>query len=150
MSKAKEYLERIGKHDKAIEKKMDELTSLDSLVKRITPVMNTTGASGGSGNQDKLGDTIAKIADLRGEINRDVDILVDMKREAYYILRMLKNENHYKVLEMHYLQYMPFEHIAVELHCSKRWAEKLNGRALQAFGKVLEGCRRQMDEEIEE
>lgn len=148
MSKAKEYLERIGKHDKAIEKKLDELTSLDSLVKRVTPVMNTTGASCG-GNQDKLGDAIAKIVDLRKEVNRDVDILVDMKREAYHILRKLKNEEHYKVLEMRYLQYMSFEQIAVNINRSKRWAEKLHGRALQAFGKVLEEGRRQMDEQIE-
>lgn len=136
MSEAKEYLEKIREQDKNIEKKMNELACLDSLAKRITQMMNTTGG-GASGNKDKLGCTMDKFIDLRDEINRDVDILVDMKREAYQILFRVKNENYYKVLEMHYLKYMSFEQIAVKMNCSKRWAEKLNGRALEVFGRLM-------------
>ena len=141
MSEAKEYLERIRKQDKAIDKKLDELANLNSIVNRITPVMNMAGAAAG-GNQDKLGATIAKIVDLQEEINRDVDILVDKKREAYQILYKLEDEIYYKILEMRYLQYMTFEQIAVELNCSRRWAEIKNGRALEEYDRLLKAVRK--------
>lgn len=142
MSEAKEYLERIKKQDKKIDRKLEELTTLNSVIKRITPVMNDTGAGGGTGNQDKLGETMAKIVDLQGEVNNDVDILVDMQREAYYILRMMKDECYYRVLEMRYLKYMSFEQIAVEMHRSKRWAEIKHGRALEVFDRLLKSVRK--------
>ena len=136
MSEAKEYLERIKWYDVLIDSKLEELNTLNGIVKRITPVMNTTGG-GASGNQDKLGDTIAKIVDLQEEINRDVDMFVDMKREASKLLKKVRNADFYKVLHMRYVQYKSFVQIAVDMGLSERGASKLNGRALQAFDKVL-------------
>ena len=137
MSEAKEYLEKIKWYDVLIDSKLEELANLNSIVKRITPVMNTTGG-GASGNQDKLGDTIAKIIDLQQEINRDVDMFVDRKREAVKLLKQVKNADFYKVLHMRYVQYKSFVYIAAEMGgMSERGASKLNGRALQAFDKVL-------------
>lgn len=137
MSEAKEYLEKIKWYDVLIDSKLEELATLNGIVKRITPVMNTTGGGSATGNQDKLGDTIAKIVDLQEEINRDVDIFVDMKREAAKLLKQVKNADFYKVLHMRYVQYKSFVHIAVEMNLTERGASKLNGRALQAFDKVL-------------
>lgn len=141
MSEAKDYLERIQKADKQIKRKLEHLTALNSMVTRITPVMKD-GGSGGTGNQDKLGNAVAKIADLQEEINRDVEIFVDMKLEACALLGQIRDDDFYDVLEMRYLKYMSFEQIAVEKHWSKRWAEKMNGRALQVFDKVLEEHKR--------
>lgn len=138
MSEAKEYLEKIKWYDVLIDSKLEELATLNSIVKRITPVMNTTGGGSASGNQDKLGDTIAKIIDLQEEINRDVDNFVDRKREALKLLKQVKNADFYKVLHMRYVQYKSFVYIAAEMGgMSERGASKLNGRALQAFDKVL-------------
>lgn len=141
MSEAKEYLGRIQQTDKEINRKLEQLTTLNSMVMRITPVLKDSGGSGGTGGQDKLGNAVAKIADLQEEINRDVDIFVDMKLEACGILNRIKDDDYYDVLEMRYLKYMSFEQIAVEKNWSKRWAEIMNGRALQAFDKVLEEQR---------
>ena len=146
MSEAKEYLERIKWYDVLIDSKLEELTTLNSMVQRITPVMNTTGG-GASGNQDKLGDTIAKIIDLQQEINRDVDNFVDMKREASALLKKIKNADFFKVLHMRYVQYKSFTHIAAEMNLTERGASKLNGRALQAFEKVLKASDKKPLEE---
>lgn len=148
MSEAKEYLERIKWYDVMINSKLEELATLDSMVKRITPVMNTTGG-GVSGNQDKLGDTIAKIVDLQAEINRDVDMFVDMKTEATALLKKITKAEHFQVLHKRYVQYESFEQIAMEMKYTYRGVCYIHGRALQAFGKVLEECRRQMDRQIE-
>lgn len=148
MSEAKEYLERIKWYDVMINSKLEELATLDSMVKRITPVMNTTGG-GVSGNQDKLGDTIAKIVDLQAEINRDVDMFVDMKTEATALLKKITKAEHFQVLHKRYVQYESFEQIAMEMKYTYRGVCYIHGRALQAFGKVLEECRQQMDRQIE-
>lgn len=144
MSEAKEYLEKIKWYDVLIDSKLEELATLNSVVKRITPVMNTTGGGGGTGNQDKLGDTIAKIVDLQEEINRDVDIFVDMKREAGKLLRKLENPLHYQILHKRYVLYKTFEQIAADTHYSYRNVTHAHGRALQAFGKVLEEAKGRM------
>lgn len=137
MSEAKEYLEKIKWYDVLIDSKLEELANLNSIVRRITPVMNTTGG-GASGNQDRLGETIAKIVDLQEEINRDVDMFVDRKREATRLLKKLENPLHYQILHKRYVLYKTFEQIAADTHYSYRNITHAHGRALQAFGKVLE------------
>ncbi len=143
MSEAKEYLEQIKWYDVLIDSKLEELANLNAIVKRITPVMNTTGG-GGAGNQDKLGDTIAKIVDLQEEINRDVDMFVDRKREASRLLKKLGNPLHYQILHKRYVLYKSFEQIAADTHYSYRNITHAHGRALQAFDKVLEEGKKQV------
>ena len=142
MSEAKEYLERIKWYDVLIDSKLEELKSLEDVVKRITPTLKDRGGSSGTGNQDKLGDTVAKIADLQEEINRDVDIFVDMKREAAAMLKKIKQADYFKVLHKRYVLYESFEQIATEMKVTYRGVCYMHGRALQAFDKVLEESKR--------
>lgn len=137
MSEAKEYLERIKMMDAIVDSKLEELAMLKSMVKRITPVMNTTGG-GASGNQDKMSETIAKIVDLQEEINRDVDMVVNLKKDANELLAKIKRPEYYQVLHKRYVLFKSFEQIAMEMKYSYRGICYVHGRALQAFGKVLE------------
>lgn len=141
MSEAKEYLERIKRCDVKIDAKLEELQTLDSMVKRITPILKDTGAGGGSGNQDKIGDTVAKIVDLQNEINADVDMFIQMKREASVLLDKLSKPEYYQVLHKRYILYKSLEQIAAEMHYSYRNACHVQGRALQAFDRALEEKR---------
>ena len=150
MSEAKEYLEKIKWYDVLIDSKLEELATLNSIVKRITPVMNTTGGGSASGNQDKLGDTIAKIIDLQTEINRDVDNFVDRKREASRLLKKLENPLHYQILHKRYVLYKTFEQIAADTNYSYRNVTHAHGRALQAFDKVLEEGKQSYNRMLEE
>lgn len=136
MNEAKEYLERIKWCDVLIDSKLEELEKLNSLVRRITPVMSDTNGAGG-GNQDKVGDTVAKIIDLRAKIDKDTDEFVNLKHEAAALLEKIEKPEYYQVLHKRYIQYKTLEQIAGELNYSWRWACKLHGRALQAFDKVL-------------
>jgi hypothetical protein len=132
---AKRYLERIRKLDKLIDRKLDKAARLKSLATKITPTMSESG--GGGGNPDKIGAAMDRWIDLEKEINRDIDQLVDMQAEAYELLYKISNQEYYDVLEMHYMQYLTFEQIGAKKGCSRRWAEKLHGRALEVFGKIL-------------
>jgi len=133
---AKKYLERIKQLDKLIGRKKDRAARLDALAKKITPTMSEGGGSG-SGNQDKVGNVTCMLLDLKEEIKKDGETLADMQRDAYELLYKINNEEYYDVLEMHYMQYMTFEQIGAKKGCSRRWAEKLHGRALEVFGKIL-------------
>lgn len=136
------YLEKIRWYDVQIDCKLEELKVLDSAVKRITPIMKDTGAGGASGNQDRMGDTVAAIMDLRAEINRDVDKLVDMKREAARLMKKLGRPEYFQVLHKRYVLYKSFEQIAADMHFTYRNVCYVHGRALQAFDKVLEEHKR--------
>ena len=133
---AKEYLGRIKALDQQINRKRDRAIALKALALKVTPTLKDAGAMGG-GKQDKISKAMDKYIDLSAEIDRDSDELVDMQNEAYALLGHIRNQRYYKVLEQHYLKYKTFEQIGVEMGCSKRWAEKLHGRALEVFDRVL-------------
>ena len=87
---------------------------------------------------------MARIADKKSEIERAVDTLIDLKQEVADLLQRLDDPAHIKVLHGRYVQYKRFESIAVEMGYSYRNIHYLHGRALQAFGKVLEAHRSQI------
>lgn len=137
---AKAYLGRIRELNRAIDRKLDRATALKALAMKITPTMKDTGGMGGG--QNKISSAMDKYIDLSAEIDRDIDRLVDMQQEAYALLGNIRNQKYYTVLELHYLKYKRFEQIGVEMGCSRRWAEKLHGRALEVFERVLEEEKR--------
>lgn len=134
---AKEYLMKIRLYDARIDASQRELDMLMAMVTRITPVLKDDVVSS-SGSQDKLGDTVAKIADLRDKINRDIDTLVDLKREALTILQKVERAEYYQILYKRYFLCKSMEQIAVEMNYTYRWATRLHGRALQAYGKAMQ------------
>lgn len=136
MGNAKEYLQKMRMYDARIESKLLEVQQLKAMITKITPTLKDDVVSS-SGNQDKLGDAVAKIVDLENEINKDIDCYIDLKREVKAKLEKLTNPNYYKVLEKRYVQYHTFERIATEMHYSYRNITKLHGRALQAFEKLI-------------
>lgn len=137
MRNAKEYLSNIRRYDTMIDSMLDEVDSLYAMVTRITPVLKDDVVSG-SGQQDKLGNAVTKIVDLKAEINKKIDEFVDLKQEASSLLAKVSNPDHYKVLHKRYILYESFEYIAADMNYSYRWICKLHGRALQAFAKILE------------
>jgi len=136
MGNAKEYLLKIKYYDDRINYGLEEYEKLKAMVTRITPVLKRDVVTA-SGSQDKLGDTVAKMADLLTQINRDTDTFVDLKREAKALLDKVKNPTYYKILHKRYVLYHSLEQIAVEMNYTYRWVKRLHGRALQAFEKVM-------------
>lgn len=138
MLDAKEYLQQIRHYDTIINSKLAEVDSIYCLITRITPVLKDDVGSGGGGSQDKIGNALAKIVDLKNEINQDVDRFVDLKREATALLEKLENPLHYEILHKRYILYQTFEQIAADMDFTYRWVCKLHGRALQAFKRAME------------
>lgn len=136
MESAKEYLQNIKRYDTIIDAKQREIDDLYALITRVTPVLKTDVVSGG-GNQDKIGNAIAKITDLQAELNRDIDHFVDLKREAALKLGKVTRAEYYEILHKRYFEYQSLEQIAVSMNYTYRWIRRLHGRALNVFGKIM-------------
>lgn len=140
MCKAKAYLLNIKMLDVNINSKLNDLHALRTMVTNITSTISPVCVSG-SGNQDKLGNAVAKIVDLQNEINRKVDKYVDLKREAIEILEQIQDSDQMKVLHKRYFEYKPWEMIACEMGYSYRNVLYIHGDALQAVDAILKERR---------
>lgn len=138
MCDAKAYLRKIELLDAHINNKLNDLHALKNMVTKITATISPVAVTG-SGNQDKLGDAVAKIVDLQDEINRKIDKLVDMKREISAVLEQVQDPDQVKVLHKRYFEYKPWERIACEMNMTFRNVCYIHGKALQAVEAVLEG-----------
>ncbi len=134
--KAKAYLQKIRLYDVQINSKIEELEKLRSMTTKITPTLSGDVVSG-SRSQDKLGDAVARIVDLEAEIDRRIDTLCDLKRNAMELLDKLQNPNHYEILHKRYFQFKSLEQISVDMGYSYRNICYIHGKALQAMTVVM-------------
>jgi DNA-directed RNA polymerase specialized sigma subunit len=125
--------------DAHINNRINDLHELKSLVTKITATISQVSVSG-SGNHDKIGDSIAKIVDLQDEINQKIDKYVDLKREISALLEQIPDPDQVKVLHKRYFEYKPWEQIACEMGYSYRNVCYIHGKALQAFEALMEGA----------
>lgn len=131
----KEYLNQIERLDKMITNKLSEIYQLKIMACSIT-VSGDSERVQTSGNQDKLGSTIAKIVDLERETDKLVDSLVDKRKEILKQIDNMKNIDHYDVLHKHYVERRTFQDIADSENWSIRQVFNIHGRALQEFEKM--------------
>ena len=133
---AKEYLEQARFLDLRIDAKLEEVDRLNALATKATSVYSDVP---GSPNRDtaKMAKTIEKIVDLENEINRDIDSLVDLKRDISNVIKQIQNQEYQYILEQRYLHFVKWEVIAVNLGYDVRWIYKLHGSALKRIENVL-------------
>lgn len=140
MDSPKKFLQQIRLYDSHISTKLEDLQHLKEMVTKITPTLKDNVVSGG-GNQDKLGDAIAKIVDLEAEIDRDIDRYVEAKQEISATLDKLIDPDQLQVLHMRYVQNKTWEQIACDMGFSYRWVCTIHGRALQQIEKILKNTQ---------
>jgi len=73
------------------------------------------------------------MVDLEDEINRDIDTLVDLKREIVQGIKVVSNPEYQTLLELRYLCFKTWEEIAVDMGYSIRNIYNLNDLALAAI-----------------
>ena len=139
MADAKEFLQQVKLCDMHINEKLEELEKLKALTMKITATWKQDAVSG-SGNQDKLGDAVAKIVDLEREINSAVDSYVDKKKEVSAIIEKIKDPDQVAVLYKRYFQGEHWEQIAFEMGFTYRNVCYIHGRALQTVEVLLKGA----------
>jgi DNA-directed RNA polymerase specialized sigma subunit len=78
-----------------------------------------------------MADTIAKIVDLQEEIDRDIDMLIDLKRDILTAVNAVERLEYRLVLESRYLHFRTWQEIADTLGCNIRHIYRLHDAALK-------------------
>lgn len=136
---AKSYLRQVKLYDTRINMKLEELAALEESILKITPTLKEDVVSSG-GSQDKLGDAVVKMVDLKNEINAYIDKFVDAKRAVGDIIDRMDNADQFQVIHRRYVLYESFEQIACEMCMTYRNVCYIHGKALQAVSEILKGC----------
>lgn len=149
---AKEFLMQAKRCEALIRNKQEERAWLYGMATSVTGRWGGESVSG-SVEQDKMGNIMGKVIDLDNEINRDIDTLVDKRREIVALINSVPNGAEMHVLHWRYAgiwdeeaattHYLSWEEIAEKLCISERTAKRIHGRALQSVEKILKndtGC----------
>ena len=94
---AKEYLKQVGRMNKEIENKAEEIQKLKDMATRITSSTDKERVQSNS-SQDKLGDAVAKIIDLENELQEIVTRNLDKRKYITKQIEELDNDIYYDVL----------------------------------------------------
>lgn len=136
MMDAKTYLKQVELYDAHIDAKIEEVARLRSLITKVTTTWRDDVGTG-SGNHDKIGETIAKIVDLQEEINKAIDAYVELKKDISKTMEQIGDPDQVAVLYKRYFQGEAWEQIACEMHMTFRNVCYIHGRALQAVESIL-------------
>lgn len=126
---AKEYLGQAYRLDQRINSKIEQVASLNELATKCTSSLTGMPRSPNHATST-MADAVAKIIDLQVEINRDIDRLVDLKREVVSVIKSIDNLEYQTLLEKRYLCFLPWEQIAMDMSYDLRYLHKLHNRAL--------------------
>ena len=135
---AKEYLNQAYRLNELIESNLKELEQLEALATHITSGDTSKDrVQGGLETHDMLGDTMAKIVDLKKKINAEIDKYIDLKKEIRVKIMLVHNDTEKLILKYRYIDFLKWEQIAVQLNFSFQWVHVLHKRALRSFKKIL-------------
>ena len=137
---AKTYLSQARYLDMRIKSKLQQIDSLNELATTCTSVL-TGMPRNPSASVSRMADAVCKIVDLQADINRDIDMLVDLKKEIMGVIKAVENPEYQTLLEKRYLCFLSWEKIAVDMGYDLRYIHKLHTRALEdckipAFSKA--------------
>ena len=126
---AKEYLQQARFLDQRIDSKIAQVASLNDLATKCTATL--TGMPRNTNRGDStMADAVCKIVDLQAEINRDIDRLVDVKREVMTVVDQL-DPTCIELLTKRYFDFKTWEQIAARMNISPRWLHHLRAHAIE-------------------
>lgn len=126
----KEYLAQAYRIDQRINSKLEQIVSLRELATKATSTLSDTPPSE-SRNVHSMEGIIVKMIELENEINADIDVLVDLKKEIMSIIKKINNPEKQTLLELRYLCFKTWEQIAVDMGYSIQNAYKIHDRAIE-------------------
>lgn len=133
---AKEYLSQAHRLDQRIDAKIAQVASLNDLATKCSATLTGMPRNPNHGGAT-MADAVCKIIDLQAEINHDIDRLVDLKRELVAVIKAVEDTEYQTLLEKRYLCFQTWEQIAVDMHYSGKWVQKMHDRALDVVAEIL-------------
>lgn len=136
MMNAKEFLHQVRKLDKLIENKLVEVQQWRAIAKNTATIF-TPDKVQSTHNPLKVQDAICKYMDLEAEINRDIDNLIDIKKDVLSVIEQLSAMD-YDVLHKIYVQGLTLQDVASIYDRQYGWATTRHGIALKEVQMILD------------
>ena len=133
---AHNYLNQARYLDMQINSKIEQVSALNDLATKCTTTISDMPRTPSNG-KSRIEDTILKIIDLQDDINRDIDSLVDLKREISVTIKKVENPIYQTLLENRYLSFQTWEEIAVGMRYSIQQVYRIRDSALKEVARVL-------------
>ena len=127
---AKEYLSQARTLDMRIKSKLQQIESLNELATSCTVVYSDMPRNPNHGGS-KVETAVIKIIEVEESLKRDVDNLVELKKEIMATIHAVSDVELQTLLEKRYLCLMSWEQIAAENGCSVRNIHMMHGEALK-------------------
>lgn len=135
--KAKNYLLGIKLLDNKIQNKKLEIQTLYTLVESVTIQPKEVNVQT-SAPEDRLADTLAKIVDMKDELQTEMNELLNIKFQTVKLIRELQDDVYVNILIRRYVKYDSWEDIAHDLGYTERTVFRKHGLALLEFQKILD------------
>ena len=126
---AKEYLSQAIRLNQRINSKLYQVASLNELAEKATHTLSCMPKSPNR-STSVMEDTVVKIVDMQAEIDRDIDRLVDLKREIINVIKAVNNIECQTLLELRYLCFKTWEQIAVDMGYTVRHVYRRHDSAI--------------------
>lgn len=125
----KEKLKGAMYAQRALEGELDKLQELRCIAQKVTPAYSQS-PGGGSGNAQKLENSVAKIIEQEKIIAECCNELCAQLAEVRALVALLPMGPMRLVMQRRYLNYQKWEQIAAELHYSWQNVHRLHSKAL--------------------
>lgn len=133
---AKEYLMQVRQKDEDIDKQIEYIDSLKSILTHITAKFDDDVRVQQSVEPDKFSKIFAQIDEEQRKLDRMTDDFVDFKAEVMRQIYMLKNKNQIDILTKHYIEYASLVQISESMGFSYDYVIEVHGKALKEFKKT--------------
>lgn len=134
--KAKEFLNQPRKLDVLIKNKLIEIEQWKGIAFSSTAQQNGERVQS-SGSQQKMADAIDRYVDYENELNRQIDELIDTKRDVLAVIEQLDTIE-YDLLHKVYVQFLTLSEVAVMFDRSYSNITTIHGRALKKVQDILD------------
>jgi DNA-directed RNA polymerase specialized sigma subunit len=126
----KEYLRQAYRLDQRINSDIEEVSRLREMASGISsPVLGDKVQTSHSGEAPFVR-SIEKIMALEERINKEIDLLVDLKEQIRSVISAVPDVDERMVLRYRYIQGLTWEQIGLEMNADERTIRRWHGNAL--------------------
>ena len=127
----KEYLRQAYRLDQKINSDLEEVSALREMANSVSsPQLGERVQTSHNGDAPYVR-CLEKIIALEDKINKEIDLLVDLKKEIRVVISTVEDTDERMVLKYRYVHNYTWEQIGNELHADARTVRRWHGRALQ-------------------
>jgi DNA-directed RNA polymerase specialized sigma subunit len=127
---AKEYLRQAYRLDQKINSDLEEVASLREMTNSISSPQLSERVQTSRKGDAPFTRCLDKILELEDKINKEIDLLVELKKEIRMVITMVEDTDERMVLKYRYVHNYTWEQIGNELNADARTVRRWHGKAL--------------------